>query len=521
MAKKKTKQPAKLQEALVLFKYILNLFGCKDLAAMSGDLKDPALEGVDDEGCSRLFHALKRHLYTDVGISEQELREYDSHIVEYTKEINKQRTEKITWKYYQYLALLFTEVYLDRYFSDKLSLLESINRFLIEDFNARPETWHEMPDFTEDDLNKLAFWCATGSGKTLMLHVNIKQYLYYAEKHHAKKLNRILILTPNEGLSNQHIQELKASGFYAELFNKNGQGGFFGGKETVEVIDINKLADTDGDKTVAVESFEGNNLVLVDEGHRGTGGEVWKGYRNKLTEEGFSFEYSATFGQAIAAQSGANRTALLQEYGKATLFDYSYRYFYNDGYGKDYRIMNMGSWDDEELLNMYLTAYLLCIYEQTIAFEASPLVKNRFLIARPLGIFVGGSVNAVRSVRGKQVSDVVQILLFLQDFVDKPEEFIGYIKRLMNPDDGIKNSHGYSLFANSFLMAKDGLRLGEEDKFARETYMKVLRTLFHSDVPNARLHIDKQKGGDEEIGLRIGNADYFGVINVGDSSKLI
>ena len=521
MAKKKTKQPAKLQEALVLFKYILNLFGCKDLAAMSGDLKDPALEGVDDEGCSRLFHALKRHLYTDVGISEQELREYDSHIVEYTKEINKQRTEKITWKYYQYLALLFTEVYLDRYFSDKLSLLESINRFLIEDFNARPETWHEMPDFTEDDLNKLAFWCATGSGKTLMLHVNIKQYLYYAEKHHAKKLNRILILTPNEGLSNQHIQELKASGSYAELFNKNGQGGFFGGKETVEVIDINKLADTDGDKTVAVESFEGNNLVLVDEGHRGTGGEVWKGYRNKLTEEGFSFEYSATFGQAIAAQSGANRTALLQEYGKATLFDYSYRYFYNDGYGKDYRIMNMGSWDDEELLNMYLTAYLLCIYEQTIAFEASPLVKNRFLIARPLGIFVGGSVNAVRSVRGKQVSDVVQILLFLQDFVDKPEEFIGYIKRLMNPDDGIKNSHGYSLFANSFLMAKDGLRLGEEDKFARETYMKVLRTLFHSDVPNARLHIDKQKGGDEEIGLRIGNADYFGVINVGDSSKLI
>ena len=29
-----------------------NLFGCKDLEALSGDLKDPALEGVDDEGCS-------------------------------------------------------------------------------------------------------------------------------------------------------------------------------------------------------------------------------------------------------------------------------------------------------------------------------------------------------------------------------------------------------------------------------------------------------------------------------------
>ena len=521
MAKKKTKQPAKLQEALVLFGYILNLFGCKDLAALSGDLKDPALEGVDDEGCSRMFYALKKYLYTDVGISEQELREYDRHIVKYTKEINERRTEKITWKYYQYLALLFTEIYLDRYFTDKMRLLDDINSFLVDEFNFRPETWHEMPQFTDDNLNKLAFWCATGSGKTLMLHVNIKQYLYYAEKHHAKKLNRILILTPNEGLSNQHIQELKASGFYAELFNKQGQGGLFGGKQTVEVIDINKLADTDGDKTVAIDSFEGNNLVLVDEGHRGSGGEVWKGYRNKLTQEGFSFEYSATFGQAIAALSGKERLALLEEYGKATLFDYSYRYFYNDGYGKDYRIMNMTSWDDEEKLNMYLTAYLLCLYEQTLSYEGSPLVKNRFLIARPLGIFVGGSVNAVRTVNKRQVSDVVQILLFIQNFVDNPDLYCGYIKRLFNPDDGIKNKNGYSLFANSFVLAKAGMRMGEEDKFARDTYYKVIKTLFHSDLPNAKLHLDKQKGGDEEIGLRIGNAEYFGVINVGDSAKLV
>lgn len=521
MAKKKAKQPAKLQEALVLFKYILNLFGCKDLAALSNDLKDPTLEGFDGEECSRMFHALKRHLYADVGISEQELREYDRHIVKYTGEINEHREEKIVWKYYQYLALLFTEIYLDRYFSDKIRLLEDINCFLVDDFNFRPETWHEMPQFTDDDLNKLAFWCATGSGKTLMLHVNIKQYLYYAEKHRAKKLNRILILTPNEGLSNQHINELHASGFSAELFSKQ-EGRLYRGTQIVQVIDIKKLSDTDGEKTVAVECFEGNNLVLVDEGHRGSGGAVWKDYRNTLTKEGFSFEYSATFGQAIAALSGEKRLSLLREYGKATLFDYSYRYFYNDGYGKDYSIMNMASWDDKEMLNMYLTAYLLCLYEQTLSYEASPLVRNRFLIARPLGVFVGNSVTASNKEGLKiQNSDVVQILLFIQNFVDNPELFSGYIKRLFNPDDGIKNKSGYSMFANSFLLAKSGLRLGEEEKFAKETYYKVINTLFHSNLPKAKLHLDKQKGGEEEIGLRIGNADYFGVINVSDSAKLI
>ena len=517
--RRQTNQPARLQEALVLFKYILTLLGCKDLEALSRDLKDPALEGVDEEGTSNIYYALKGHLYGGYRVSDKELYDYDQNIVRHTREINERRAEKIQWKYYQYLALLFTEIYLDRYFSDRKALLEDINTFLHDDFNHRPETWHGMPDFTDDDLNKLAFWCATGSGKTLMMHINIKQYQYYAEKHHAKKLNRILILTPNEGLSVQHLKELNESNFSAMLFSKHGRGGFMTGTN-IEVIDINKLADTDGDKTVAVESFEGNNLVLVDEGHKGSGGEVWKGYRNTLTQEGFSFEYSATFGQAIAAQAGANRDALLREYGKATLFDYSYRYFYNDGYGKDYRIMNMASWDDEELLNMYLTAYLLSLYEQTLVYESSPLVKNRFLIARPLGIFVGGSVNAVRKVRGLEVSDVVQILLFLQAFVAKPQEFTRYIRRLLNPEDGIKNPRGYSLFANSFMKIKEGMKIGDEEAVAQKTYVNVIEKLFHGNA-GAMLHIDKQKGGDKEIGLRIGNADYFGVINVGDSDSLV
>lgn len=519
MAKKNTKRTARLQEALVLHKYILHLLGCKDLEALSQDLKDPALEGVDDEGTSRIFYALKMHMY-DYKIKEEKLYEYDRNIVKHTKEINERRKEKITWKYYQYLALLFTEIYLDRFFSDKQRLLDDINEFLTHDFNLRTETWHDMPMFTEDDLNKVAFWAATGSGKTLMMHVNIKQYLHYAEKHHAKKLNRIMILTPNEGLSKQHIDELQKSNFDALLFSKQNRVGFFTG-HIIDVIDINKLAEQDGDKTVAVDSFEGNNLVLVDEGHKGSGGEVWKNYRNKLTQEGFSFEYSATFGQAIAAQTGANRTALLEEYGKATLFDYSYRYFYNDGYGKDYRIMNMATVENEELLNMYLTAYLLCLYEQTLAFDSDANIKNKFLIARPLGIFVGSSVNAVRTEKKRKVSDVVKILLFLQAFTDRPSEFRGYIKRLLNPNDGIKNPCGYSLFANNFLLTKQGLKLGEENAFAEQTYYKIKERLFHSNVPNAHLYIDKQKGGDGEIGLRIGNAPYFGVINVGDSDTLI
>ena len=100
----------------------------------------------------------------------------------------------------------------------------------------------------------------------------------------------------------------------------------FAGK-TIEIIDIHKLREDMGAKTVAIDAFEGNNLVLVDEGHRGASSSVegvWMNARSRLCEQGFSFEYSATFGQAVKG-----RGTLEKQYAKCILFDYSYRYFYN------------------------------------------------------------------------------------------------------------------------------------------------------------------------------------------------
>lgn len=517
MAKKETKKPEKLHNSLVLFEYMLNLFGAKDLSTLSSNLKDPMLEGVNEEGESYLYHALVQHAYS-FKFSKEQLYEWDQNIIRHTNEINEKRNDKIRWKYYQYLSLLFTEIYLEKYFTDRNNLLWEINAFLKEDFNLRSDTWHGISQLDDDDLNKLAFWCATGSGKTLLMHVNIKQYLYYAKKYKAPSLNRVIILTPNEGLSRQHLEELSKSNIPAEFFSKIA-GTMFRGL-SVEVIDINKLGDQNGDKTVAVESFEGNNLVMVDEGHKG--GDVWRGYRSVLTREGFSFEYSATFGQAISASGNAKtRESLLMEYGKATLFDYSYRYFYNDGYGKDYRIMNMASWDDQELLDMYMSAYLLCLYEQTLAYNHDPTINYKFLVEKPLGIFVGGSVNAVRTENRRNVSDVVQILLFIKDFIAKKDLFSLYIKRLLDPEDGIKNSRGYALFANSFPMTMVGMKAGQELAHARDVYDGILKTIFHCNTSSGLLHLVKQKGDEGEIGLCVGNNDYFGVINVGDGDKLV
>ncbi|MEM4215446.1 MAG: DEAD/DEAH box helicase family protein [Candidatus Pacearchaeota archaeon] len=45
---------------------------------------------------------------------------------------------------------------------------------------------------------------ATGSGKTLIMHINYYQFLNYK----LFSLDNIILITPNEGLSKQHFEEL-------------------------------------------------------------------------------------------------------------------------------------------------------------------------------------------------------------------------------------------------------------------------------------------------------------------------
>lgn len=519
--KKTAKKNDKLQNALVLFHYVLHYFGCNDLKALSDGLKDPALESVDENGVSLFYTALHDRLFLHDDAKAKEVLEYDHHIVQFTKEINEHRHEPIRWKYYQYLTLLFTEVYLDRYFRDKKVFVADLNHFLHSDFNQRVGVWEGVPDFTEDSLNKLAFWQATGSGKTLEMHVHIKQFLYYAEKYGKRKeINNIILLTPNEELSRQHLEELQRSHIGVEIFSKDDPNALFS-KQSVQIIEITKLGDDNGDKTVAVGSFEDHNLVLIDEAHKGSSGDVWMKYRNALTKNGFSFEYSATFGQAIGALGKKDKEAMLRTYGQSTLFDYSYRYFYQDGYGKDYRIMNMKEWNEQEMLFEYLTAYLLCLYEQKLAYNQDQSISRDFLISNPLAVFVGGSVSVRNNKNAWGVSDVVLIILFLKNFLERKSTYVHNIINILNGTTSLTDKNGNAIFDNSFkkLKREKNNKAEFDENDGEEFYNGILKEVFHT-VGDGTLHIDVLKGTDGEIGLRVGNNDYFGLLYVGDTKKV-
>lgn len=515
----RTQPPQPLRHKLILNRWLLGLFNAQKFEDLAAILHD-APEGLDENNVSRFHGALTAKLFNLTQLPTGLLLEYDGRIVVHTARLNEQRLrrgeEPIRWKYFQYLTLLFTEIYLDRYFADAEGLRADLNAALAAwaatlPANAAPAD--RLPLFdTEGDaqrqLNKLAFSNATGSGKTLLMHVHIAQYRWYLAERGAglRTLNRIILLTPNEGLSAQHLREFQAAGIEAELFSGQAKGLFAG--KVVEIIDINKLRDTKGQKTVDVASFLGNNLVLVDEGHRGASGgadSTWLDYRRQLSEQGFSFEYSATFAQAVKADPGLTST-----YARAILFDYSYKYFYQDGFGKDYQILNLPDDRDAEWLHTYLVAGLLAFYQQQLVWAEHGPALRPYHLEKPLWVFVGGSVTA--TLNAAEASDMVRILLFLSSYASQRADSIRRIGQVLH--QGLLNDQGQDLLAGRFpaLLASG--------RTATQLYEDSLLRLFNAPA-GGRLTVENLKGVPGEIALRLADNPAFGVINVGSDAALV
>lgn len=519
MAKKKI-QEVRFDDKLVLFKFCLSELGITDWKHLRETLNRPEEEGINPATGNTRFLDHLIHL-PGSHITPDRLRLYDENINKHTRQIGQNRGG-LTWKYFQYLSLLFTEIYLDRFFNDREGFCTELNECMNHLYDESMGLIQFAEPFNKDRMNKLVFMCATGSGKTLILHVNLLQYLHYmhrAQRSDSRlKINKVILLTPNEGMSRQHKEELDLSGIKAAIFQKDGMQDEQ--KEDVCIIDINKLEEEGKDKTVSVDSFERNNLLLVDEGHRGlsSGGKVWLDYRKRLAEDGFTFEYSATFKQAlnVNATSAAER-ALADDYCKAIIMDYSYKYFYNDGYGKDYRIFNLTT-DDRELRSLYLTGCLLSFYQQKKCFREYRAQIAPFNIEDPLMVFVGNRVTTTTSK--DELTDVEDVVMFIDQFVRNKPQSIRRIDMVLSKNTGLLNGNGDDLFTHDFTPLCD-MTGGVLD--AQKVYEDMLFVVFNTtalaDEPRIHMEHLRQTG---EIALRIGeDGEHFGVISIGDSAGLM
>lgn len=518
----------------VLFQWALSKLGVADLKNFKHrfQMGPDSAEGIDERtGLHRFFESIAGVLPTVADgnvVPVDRLRVYEQNILEHTQTINAARQRhnqpRIDWKYHQYLALLFTEMFLDRYFGDAGALRDEVNARIAAHNEEAAEPDRVAPFPTEaagdDDadprrqLARLAFWCATGSGKTLLMHVHVRQFRqYHAAAHGAGKwprLDQIILVTPNDGLSAQHATEFTQSGFDVITIGEQGVDGLFAEQalRAIKILSIHKFQDDHGKATVATEAFDGCNLVLVDEGHRGAGrGEEgkWLTRRDQLSKGGFCIEYSATFKEAIGSDEG-----MKSRYARSVLFDYAYRSFYRDGYGKDFTILNL---EEDEKQKRYLTAALLLFYQQIRVWMDGGAAMKPFQIDKPLWVFVGHTVTGgkVSNADDKEsVSDVVEVLLFLNGFLTSPAESIAIIQSLL--EEGFKDQKGRDLLAHRLPHIDVA---GDKAALARVLHEAILRDVFHAPGGGS-LAVQMLRGATGELALKVGESDPFGVVNVGD-----
>ncbi len=489
-----------IEKHLVLNKFFLHLAGYSEFDNLREDFNQTP-EGCDAAGNSYVLHAL---MGKEVRMAEHDLKRYDEAIKGYEDKLKANRNETdFSLKYFQYFAILFTEYYFDKLTSNKAQLLSDLN-FFASQYCAGANV--NQVHFEDSDLQKLAYWMATGSGKTLLMHINYWQMMKYFSTW-----ENIILITPNTGMSKQHFEEYRLSGIPCKQYN-GSEESLKTREGEVLIIEVTKLTGEKKGEGVSVDvSYfsEYNNLVFIDEGHKGQSSEekTWKKLREALAKEGFIFEYSATFGQVIRK----NASLLLSEYSKAIIFDYSYRYFYTDGYGKDFYSYNTALQEYNEVqTNLVLTAGLLAFYEQLELFEKFREELREYKIEKPLWIFVGSKVVGKNSTKDniQQTSDVVNIILFLNRVLSDAVWLQQQIEILLSGESGLIDGKGNDIFSGRFQYVRTN----------RITAERMLDKVFNG---SGALDLFEIKNADGEIALKAGNSEqFFGIINIGDVDGL-
>ncbi|MEO1632278.1 MAG: hypothetical protein AAFU38_16015, partial [Bacteroidota bacterium] len=238
---------------------------------------------------------------------------------------------------------------------------------------------------------------------------------------------------------------------------------------------------------------------------------AWRAIRDDLAgaggpaaQAGLTLEYSATFAQVTEGTSDAAKD-LLDDYSRQTLYEYAYRRFHKDGFGKDYRAINVKQ-DDDLYGDRLLLGALLTFYEKQRFFDATPEAASTFNEAPPLMTFVSARVTG-----GPELVGVLQFLdRVLQDGTGATEG----IAALLRGESGLPGPDGRDVFSVAFPYLR-GLGLA-----AADVYADLCARLFYG---HGRLVLVPLADAPGEIGLRTADAAkdrFFGVINVGDPGKL-
>jgi len=366
------------------------------MAATKSKKKNTALRASDLELFKTLCKEIDPELYGRYTSSDEEFKEsiesgeyferfkknpcFDKVLIDFEELAQKLGVKSL--RYYQKLAVFFSRFYLFNKYS------YNRNKF----------------------KNGVAYWMATGSGKTLILQADILSYLeFIKEKYPTCEQVEIIVTSSLAELISQLEREIE--GFYQrnrEFLDR------FGVKFVIETIQSLMNKKEEFEKDIPDNYFR---LVLFDEAHVGLASNkvgAFKEMRDLLVknrDRSFLFEYSATF-------NNLNKE-LFEEYKKKIIFDYSYAKFFGDLYGKDFVFQKIKKdvVNEEKEIEPNVKENLKLFKEKLEAYEFVKEHTSYKFEDRPLLVVVGNTTVGSKEEK-KENSDILKFLRVLNDLSD-------------------------------------------------------------------------------------------------------
>ncbi|MCR4418105.1 MAG: DEAD/DEAH box helicase family protein [Ignavibacteria bacterium] len=416
---------------------------------------------------------------------------------------------KALYKYYNDLhadKYKFFELYQYNGFSENLDLdlKNNKNKKIFEEYDKDYTIRDDRIEFYHF-INRMSFWMATGSGKTLVI-VKLLEILGNLISSNQIPAKDILFLTYREDLIEQfkkHIEEFNYSNnsVFINLFDLKNYDSIkrdnrlrYGNELTVFYYRSDLISDEQKDKIIDFRNYDnsGNWYLLLDEAHKGEKEDSKRQqFYSILSRNGFLFNFSATFTDQIDFAT--------------CVFNFNLEKFITNGYGKQIfisksdisNISSRNEFTEEEKKIIVLKILLLYAFIS----KQKEIIGDKFY-HKPLIITLVNSVNTEDSDLYLFFKEIEKIASGQGDneILNKAKE------KLLTETDGTCE------FTNEVISIN-------EDIINSLTYYDILKNVFNAET-YGRIEVLKIPGNKQEIVFKLTSSERpFGLIKIGDISE--
>jgi type III restriction enzyme len=438
-----------------------------------------------------------------------------------------QNATKIIYKFYDN----FTDTEIAKKQFLKLNEQNGLNKDLQTRFFTYSDTestaYNILSEYFEEEdyklsarnfINRMSFWMATGSGKSVVL-IKLIELLQNLMSNEVLPDNRILFLTHRPDLIEQLQEHIVEFNEYAkkekgiefivrdlrEFPEQEMNGNLF--KDTqinIYFYRSDLISDIQKENIIDFKNYDnnGNWFVILDEAHKGDSEESKrKQYYNILSRNGFLFNFSATFTDEIDILS--------------TVYNLNLAEYIKKGYGKHLYLFQ------EQFKNFKTT-------EDNKDFEEEEKQKIVLMSVIMLA-FVKKQAEKIRTELGTEYFHNPLLLTLVNSVTAKDSDlylFFRELEKIANKEvDNTLFTNAKSTLQNDLYSVKsaefEGIELFEDVEIAsitNLTFDEILKYVFNAST-SGEFEVRRNPKNKQELSFKVksgANSEPFALIKIGD-----